>query len=183
MHPPGQKPDNDCMNFLCSAIDACLKFHDPICFWSVMQMRMCIEKTKHSGDNLAARLRDFSLCDAISFRPDRFIPFCGVFFSFFFSLLTPLHRLAHYWQSEQAAMVTMRCVTVCKAAEQHSLPMSPSTPRQCTVKVKEQHYIILLSRWAVLLKGHGEHLKAELLMILLSNEKYCICFGKSENGK
>lgn len=95
MHPPGQKPDNDCMNFLCSAIDACLKFHDPICFWSVMQMRMCIEKTKHSGDNLAAWLRDFSLCDAISFRPDRFIPFCGRFFFFFFShfslLFTDLH--------------------------------------------------------------------------------------------
>lgn len=134
MHPPGQKPDNDCMNFLRLTIDACLKFHDPICFWSVMQMRMCIEKTKHCGDYFAARLRDFSL-SAMQFHFVLTDSFHFVFF-FFFSLLTPLHRLAHYWQSEQAAMVTMRCVTVCKAAEQHSLPMSHSTPRQCTVKIK-----------------------------------------------
>lgn len=95
MHPPGQKPDNDCMNFLRSAVDACLKFHDPICFWSVMQMRMCIEKTKHCGDYSAARLRDFSL-SAMQFHfvlTDSFHFVVVVFFLFFhFSLLfTDLH--------------------------------------------------------------------------------------------
>lgn len=147
-----------------------------------MQMRKCVGKATfwRLFSSLAERL--FTPRNAISFCPDRFISFCGVFF--LFSFLTPLHRLActllAEWISSHGDDETCYSLWGSRAAQfarecfhmktEHQQNQEQNQSRKC---------FIIVSWWLVLLKGHLWRIKRESYSYYYSlMESIIFVFGK-----